>query len=131
MRELLNKTISALYVSDDQQILSFQHPDGSSTSYMTYGDCCSETWFADITGVDALLGAQVLEFQQVDIESAQDGRSRQDSDQIYGTKLRTSKGFADIVFRNSSNGYYGGCIELYELGPDHNDMLPVTADWQA
>jgi hypothetical protein len=45
-------------------------------------------------------------------------------------KLRTDKGLADIVFRNSSNGYYGGSIELL-LRELPVGMTVIEDDWHA
>ena len=130
MKELIGKTITALRVNEDQSILAFDHQDGSSTSYQTDGDCCSETWFADITGISALIGGTVAEVAEVEMQSIDDGRTRQDEDEFYGVKLRTDKGIADIVYRNSSNGYYGGSIHLYQHTLPEN-MTSITDDWRA
>lgn len=130
MNELVGKTVIGLRVNEDQSILAFDHSDGTSTSYEAYGDCCSETWFADITGVEALLGGKVLEVENVDLPAVADGRTRQEEDQFYGVKLRTDKGLVDIVYRNSSNGYYGGSIDLLNRELPEN-MKPITDDWQA
>lgn len=130
MNELIGKTVTGLRVNEDQSVLAFDHPDGTSTSYVTDGDCCSETWFADITGVAALLGGKVLEVETVDLPTVDDKRTRQEEDQFYGVKLRTDKGLADIVYRNSSNGYYGGDIGLHS-GALPEGMHAITDDWQA
>lgn len=130
MKELIGKTITALRVNEYQSILAFDHPDGTSTAYQTYGDCCSETWFADITGVAALIGGTVAEAYCVEMEAVDDGRTRQGYDEFYGVKLRTDKGLADIVYRNSSNGYYGGDIHLHQQ-PLPENMASITDDWRA
>jgi hypothetical protein len=130
MQELTGKTITALRVNEDQSILAFGHPDGSGAAYLAYGDCCSETWFADITGVTALIGGTVAEAAEVEMQAVDDGRTRQDEDEFYGVKLRTEKGIADIVYRNSSNGYYGGSIGLWE-GDLPGNMASITDDWHA
>lgn len=130
MEDLIGKTVTGLRVNEDQSILAFTHPDGTSTSYVTDGDCCSETWFADITGVAALLGGEVLEVESVGMPEAEDKRTRQEYDKQYGVKLRTDKGRADIVYRNSSNGYYGGSIQLHS-GALPDSMTAITDDWQA
>ena len=130
MNKLIGKTVAGLRVNEDQSILAFDHPDGTSTSYVTIAECCSETWFADITGVAALLGGKVLNAEAVDLPTVDDQRTRQEEDQFYGVKLRTDKGWADIVYRNSSNGYYGGEIGLYN-GALPESMTAITDDWQA
>lgn len=137
MKELIGKKIAGLAVSDDQSVLTFRIEGGEDVSYYADGDCCSESWFADITGVAALLGGTVTAADSVDLEgyNVEDGRCRQDYDEAYGWKLTTDKGYADIVFRNSSNGYYGGSIELVTerlsgwLGD--KAMQDITDDWTA
>ena len=132
MKELIGKTITGLRVNEDQSLLVFDHPDGASTGYETDADCCSETWFADITGVAALIGGVVQTADEVSMDgyNVDDGRGRQDSDVAYGYKLTTDKGHADIVFRNSSNGYYGGSIHLFGNQAPEN-MVAITDDWMA
>ena len=101
-------------------------------AYDAWGDCCSETWFADITGVGALIGGTVQTADEVSMDgyNVEDGRTRQECDEAYGYKLTTDKGYADIVFRNSSNGYYGGSIELLKRELPEG-MIAITDDWQA
>jgi hypothetical protein len=130
MNELIRKTITGLRINDDQSLLAFVHPDGTITSYATEGDCCSETWFADITGVHYLLGCTVKEVEFVDLPNIEDGRTRQDSDEFYGVNLTTDKGHTNIVYRNSSNGYYGGSIKLNTKALPEG-MTSIIDDWQA
>jgi hypothetical protein len=132
MKELIGKTITGLFVNEDQSGLMFTHPDNEKTCYETYADCCSETWFADITGVSALLDSTVLEVENTDLLETEDGRTRQEYDRFYGVKLKTTKGYVDIVYRNSSNGYYGGEIEYKAQGlPEGCELTPITDDWSA
>lgn len=57
-----------------------------------------------------------------------DGLGRQDSDAVYGVGILTSKGAGEIVYRNSSHGYYGGWIE--GAAPERiGETTPVDADW--
>lgn len=131
MKELIGKKILGLRISEDQTELAFDTDQGE-IAYQTYGDCCSETWFADITGVNALIGGTVSVAEEVDMDgyNVDDGRCRQDYDSAYGWKIATNKGYADIVFRNSSNGYYGGWIDLM-LNPSSYSTIAITDDWQA
>lgn len=131
MKRLVGKKITELRISADQSVLAF-YTDQGVIAYETYGDCCSETWFADITGVSALLGGTVQTADEVSMDgyNVEDGRTRQDFDEAYGVKITTDKGYSDIVFRNSSNGYYGGSIwRLMREMPD--GMAAITDDWHA
>ena len=130
MKELIGKKINGLYVNADQSLLVFDTDDGD-VAYRAWGDCCSETWFADIVGVPALLGGVVASAEDVEMVAVEDGRTRQECDQFYGVKIKTDKGYADIVYRNSSNGYYGGDIDYVDIGGRPDDLTAITDDWQA
>lgn len=133
MKELVGSRIMFLSVNEDQNLLRFQTNRGSIV-YEAFGDCCSESWFADITGVLALLNQNVLSVEEVEMECVQDDRSRQEHDSLYGVKIKTTGGYVDVVFRNSSNGYYGGWIALKE-DPDswahYVVWTDIKDDWSA
>jgi len=137
MGELVGKFITRIYVSDGEHALLFCHGGGEFSAYETVWDCCSEAWFADIEGVEALLGATVTCVEGIEIEVMQDDRCRQNEDKFYDVKLTTTKGIATIVYRNSSNGCYGGSCELIERGSWREIKAIVecntriTEDWRA
>jgi hypothetical protein len=130
-QRLVGKTIRKVFVSDDQGVLWFECADGGF-GLETEADCCSETWFADITGFDALPGGVVQSVEELDMTeyNVNDGRTRQEYDQAYGFSIKTDKGTATIAYRNSSNGYYGGCLK--DSQPSKPDALKeITDDWSA
>ncbi len=131
MKELIGKKISGLRINEDQRVLVFDTDQGA-VGYEAYGDCCSESWFADITGVSAMIGGTVQPVEEVSIDRyhVEDGRTLQEYDEAYGYKLTTDKGYADIVFRNSSNGYYGGSIDPLRGEPPEG-MTAIGDDWHA
>ena len=131
MKELIGKKITGLRINEDQSVLVFDTDQGA-VGYEVDGDCCSESWFADITGVSAMLGGTVQTVDEVSMEgyNVEDGRCRQECDDAYGYKLTTEKGYADIVFRNSSNGYYGGSIDPLRGDPPEG-MTAIEDDWHA
>lgn len=132
MQELIGKLIKGIYISEGEEILAFD-TDKGVIAYEVEGDCCSNSWFADIVGVSAMIGGRVLEADSMGMPegyNVDDGRTRQEYDEAYGFKIITDKGYADIVFRNSSNGYYGGWCE--NIGAtDISNMKPITDDWSA
>ena len=131
MKELIGKKITGLRINEYQNVLVFDTDQGA-VGYETNGDCCSETWFADITGVSALIGGSVATVEEVSMDgyNVEDGRARQQYDEAYGYKLTTDKGYVDIVFRNSSNGYYGGSIDPLRGEPPEG-MESIGDDWHA
>lgn len=136
MKNLIGEKVLAVYVAhEDQTELVFQ-TDKGYLGYVLDADCCSVSWFADIIGVQALIGQVVTHAEDIELEGVmQDDRCRQDMDRFYGIKLTTGKGYVDIVFRNSSNGYYGGTIDdgnwYLEGCFNLNNFVKIEDDWAA
>jgi hypothetical protein len=125
VKELVGMRVSRLEVADGEQYLRFVGEDGRTVCYEAEGDCCSTTWFADILNPGFVVGHQVLSVEQLEMPEGdpEDGRTRQESDQLYGFRITTLAGACDVVFRNSSNGYYGGWLVL-------NASPPATLAWK-
>ena len=115
-----------------QSRIALRKADGSAFLWTTEGDCCSESWFADINGADSLRDAVITEIRTVEMGEVDDERTRQDVDRVYGVKITTSKGHCDVVFRNSSNGYYGGWMDasVVDAVPAGFDEIN-NDDWRA
>ena len=106
--------------------LSFNFTDGDKLDLYAQGDCCSTSWFEQISGDEALVEGSILknvEFIDLDkvIEVDDNGVLKH-----YGVKFITSNGYADVDMRNSSNGYYGGVISINEDDQYGNTIHP---DW--
>lgn len=131
MKELIGEHVIRIGINDDQSILCVE-TRRATFLFKTYAECCSETWFSDIIGAKYLIGATVKKVENLDLElinyNLDDNRCRQDEDIGYGIKLITDKGEANIIYRNSSNGYYGGSMYMVcEL----SNLNEITEDWQA
>lgn len=129
MKELLNKKVISLKINEDQSLLIIETTK-ETFIYETDRGYCSETWFADIIGVNYLIGSTVLKVNDLDLPdyNLNDGRCRRDEDSVYGIQLITDKGETNIIYRNSSNGYYGG--NMYLLCSLSN-LIEIKEDWQA
>ncbi len=130
---LVGRTIRRVYVGAGEDALYFA-TDRGVVAFTTDAECCSVTWFADITGFDALIGAPVVCARDIDLPEPPDldARSRRDCDRLYGFEVVTPKGRAVVAYRNSSNGYYGGSMnygEVIDALPD--GVREVTDDWSA
>lgn len=132
MNELIGRVILSVSVNDDQSIMVFD-TDIGHVSYETEGDCCSETWFSDVLNISNIIGVAVNKVEKIDLTdyNVEDGRTRQEYDEAYGYKLTTNKGTAEIIFRNSSNGYYGGEIYLYKVDTPVDLTQICSDDWKA
>lgn len=134
MKELIGKNINRVLINADDTIIAFDTNDGV-VAYETYGDCCSSAWIESITGVEALIGQTVTgqETIEMPVPPSREYKSDHYVDELrdYGEKLATAKGVIDIVYRNSSNGYYGGSLDLLRTVPDISGFKEVTDDWMA
>lgn len=119
MKELLNKIIVKVELSEDRETFCFTDADGIRYFYNAYGDCCSSSWFSNITGIKNLLGQKIIsvidreeftdeEQKEAEAEYAKENDYGPESLALYGIILKTDKGSCDVEFRNESNGYYGG-----------------------
>lgn len=130
---LIGKTIQRISVEPGEHEMAFGICQGQAVRVYLVGDCCSETWFAEVLGVDALLGHTVRDVEMVDMPNdnrEDDGNGRQESDAIYGLRISTEAGDATVIFRNSSNGYYGGDVGGVVL--DTDPLWPeIHDDWTA
>lgn len=131
MKDVFEKTVTALYVNEDQSAL-YVCTYNTIFEYTLWADCCSETWFADIVGVEALIGQRVTGIDVLELPNPEDDRSRQEYDEAYGYRLRTCKGTCDVVFRNSSNGYYCGHMNVgIEVAKLPEGLEEIRQDWRA
>jgi hypothetical protein len=134
MEKLLGRTVLAVEVdSEDQHYMRFL-TDAGPIAFGVSGDCCSESWFADVIGRDALIGGTVAKVETLELPEPPDQhRTRQDVDVAYGIRLTTERGHTTIAYRNSSNGYYGGFLENASARKIVNvKWKPIeTDDWSA
>ena len=137
MKELIGKTITAMYVNQDESMLKFSIQGGEDIVYITNGDCCSETWFADIIfnryndkfpmAVNTVVELQIPAF--VSKMADYDGRGRQEYDQVYGYGIAGGVKNIEIIYRNSSNGYYGGSCEVADMDSSYDKKRVDAATW--
>jgi hypothetical protein len=125
MEQLKNKLVKGVFISECGEYLRFETNIGSLI-WQAVGDCCSKTWFADILGIDVLINSVVYRIERLDMSQYDvlDGRCKQERDKAYGFRFRCTMGHFEVIFRNSSNGYYGGWIEFVEPGK------PFSCAWK-
>jgi hypothetical protein len=98
--------------------------------YRAFGDCCSQSRFADITGIQNPIGGVVIRVEVNPLENynVKDGRTREEYDKAYGWDIYTERGVCSVIMRNSSNGYYGGWIEPYNGSLSGHTILGDAVD---
>lgn len=116
------KTIESVWKDREFQPerLMFVFTDGTKAYLQTYGDCCSSTWIENVDN----LGFKGKFVNLTDDGAAQtdpiDDQEKCEYIQFYGCTFFTEHGRLVIDYRNSSNGYYGGNLELaVEHEEDH------------
>ena len=67
---------------------------------------------------------------RLDDVDTDDGLCTQEYDQAYGYCFLTEAGVCEVVYRNSSNGYYGGYLTVSQDEPTQK-VEPLTEDWEA
>lgn len=125
MQELKGRKILSYKLEEEGGRLTFVTDKGEIV-YETMGDCCSYSFFSDITGIDNLLGQvvnDVVERKEWSDEETKKAEAQGDYDSLslYGYLIKTDKGTCDIEFRNDSNGYYGGWCDCVKDETKENE----------
>ena len=114
MKELLGKTISEVYISEDKLLLLFVEKNSTLHAYNTSADCCADCWFESVNNVEAIIDSEIIGVEEKEIKFTEnDQENHHDNTQldIMGYTLKSLKGYCDVEFRNASNGYYQGHCE--------------------
>lgn len=123
-QELLHEKISSVYLEISKEFLIFETTTGKKFGYRAEGDCCSKSHFEHVNGLQSLFGNEVL--RVVERAMPEDTRGDWETIRYYGWTLETKNGRCDIEMRNTSNGYYGGSVELFspsgEMETDYNEL---------
>lgn len=96
-----------------REALGLEEPEKKDTvAFNAYGDCCSVSWVESFDGAETLIGQIVMSAEAVDIpEIPRQPNDDYDVVQDYCWRFTSAAGHADLIFRNDSNGYYGGSLE--------------------
>lgn len=135
----IGRTISSYFVDSSKTEFTIRFEDGSWLTYEVEGDCCSHSWIEHVEAPNDLVGAifqgeVFVQDKYGDASFRGDEYATQDNvpyddynKEFYGHGMDggtheclrfykvswlTNKGHIDLEFRNSSNGYYGGNIQL-------------------
>ncbi len=117
--EVITK-IDGLTNGNDRVVFTLQN----GKSYVMYHsqNCCESVDIEDIIGdVDDLIGATILEAEEVESGENPEGVTKEYQDSFTWTfyKLGTIKGHVTIRWYGQSNGYYSESVDFCELGEDY------------
>ena len=114
-RALLGKTITGFTLSPTGERIIFELANSSPVILVAEGDCCSTSWIEHVDAPDCLIGT-VNAVNEIDMPNLGniDGQRHTGVDVVsyYGLKITTEKGICVLDYRNDSNGYYGGSLEV-------------------
>ena len=112
---LKGKVLKDVKVDGREQII-FTTNDNKEYKMCHIQDCCENVYIADIIGdIKDLIGSEILL-----AEESTNRDNPPDEDYIESFtwtfyKLATIKGYVDIRWYGSSNGYYSESVELYKI----------------
>ena len=127
MEEFLGKTFLKVNVVDEDSI-KFVREDGHIYVMKHEQDCCESVYIEDINGdLNDLVGSPILiaeescstnddEILEEGSESSEDYRDESFTWTFY--RFATVKGYVDIRWYGSSNGYYSESVNIYDKGVD-------------
>lgn len=94
--------------------LIFKTADGRTFVQYHTQDCCESVWLEDVNGdLSDLVGTPILRADES--SDCKEGVGYEDGGTWSFYKLATIKGYVDIRWFGTSNGYYSETVNLYEV----------------
>ena len=110
--ELLGKTLTECEQIGNDEII-FTCSDGSQYKMFHDYDCCESVYIEDVCGeLSDLVGSPLLMAVEVSNDPPESHKSGDDSETWTFYKFATIKGFVDIRWYGSSNGYYSESVDF-------------------
>jgi hypothetical protein len=118
--ELLGKILTKIEVSPDKDEMFFYTNEGNTYRMFHYQDCCECVEIDDIVGdLNDLIGYP-LEMAEESTNSENPKSDWEESFTWTFYKLATVKGYVNIKWYGSSNGYYSESVEIELLEEGEN-----------
>jgi hypothetical protein len=117
--ELVGKVLVSIKVNDAKDQIWFVDDQGKEYSMHHYQDCCETVEIESIVGdLNDLLNTPVLKAEEAESNDTPDGALlgyEPESATWTFYKLATIKGYVDIRWFGSSNGYYSESVSFVEV----------------
>lgn len=108
--DLIGKTLCKAYVDDEE--LRLYITDSHYVRFYHHQDCCESVYIESVSGdVEDLVGSEILMAEEV----SYDGNALNEYDESYTWtfyKFATIKGYVDVRWYGTSNGYYSEGISV-------------------
>ena len=117
--ELLGKTLSSVSATDDE--VKFVTVEGDVYKMLHFQDCCESVYVESIVGdLDDLVGEPIVRAEEAEdlFDIIKNADKEESSDESYTWtfyKLATRKGYVDIRWYGSSNGYYSESVDFIKV----------------
>ena len=135
--QLLGKTLTDVLKSEESDEIIFTVDNGDRYRMYHYQDCCESVSIDDICGdLNDLIGSPILvaeenssqestaeQLAEKEKEEAERGENYYDWDESFTWtfyKLATIKGYVDIRWYGTSNGYYSESVDVVRVGSDQD-----------
>jgi|SRR4030095_5640753 len=125
---LNGERIKQINIQDDYRL--YITTDKGVHSFSVSGDCCSHSYFYEISNIHQMVTWVVKDIEEITMPEVPEDQQQDESTIAYGYKIHTEGGYGLIVFRNDSNGYYGGRLD-YDGLVDAPMGKEVWEDWNA
>lgn len=128
MDKLVGRVINGIFINEEKTGIVFgnsEYDDGDSTCLYAFGDCCSRSWIEHVSIPKVSYGnfGTVVVVEQIDMSELNSENDEEfDYIKVYGYKIITDRGEIFIELRNSSNGYYGGSLELGFVSGNYSEI---------
>lgn len=130
---VVGATVERIFWSDNRLILD---TDRGAYIYDVEGDCCSYSYFHDFIGIKKLLNnGPIVGFADVELDASDIVDDDYNYTQVYGYRFETvhpTWGLMSSVvsFRNESNGYYGGWMDLQVTAKEDLPGIIANGDFE-
>lgn len=125
IKDLVGKTLTEINNNGDELI--FTVDDGTQYKMYHAQDCCEDVSIEDINGDLAdLIGSPILSAEEVSNYEPVTEKDKKQTEEAneYGSctwtfyKIASIKGYVDIRWFGSSNGYYSESVDFIKVGVD-------------
>jgi hypothetical protein len=128
---IAGKKIDKVTINSDQTAIKI-YTGNEVIMLRAIGDCCSHSWFNHIQFVSNLTGSTITKLKENPELETEHSDSDSECIRVYSHTIFTDKGVCTFELRNSSNGYYGGYVDvdIYPLDQDNTqDDKELTQDF--
>jgi hypothetical protein len=137
IEQLLGKTLTAVVKNEANDEIIFTVDDGTEYKMYHRQDCCEDVSIDDINGdLNDLVGSPILvaeensssehtheQLAEKEKKKLEEGDDYYDYDESFTWtfyKLATIKGYVDIRWYGSSNGYYSESVDVVKVGSEND-----------